>query len=359
MANVLVTGCAGFIGYHLSKRLAQAGEAVVGVDNLNHYYDVNLKKSRLDQLQQLPTFSFEMSDIADRPAMQELFRNHRFDFVVHLAAQPGVRYSLENPAAYVDSNVVGFANVLEGCRHSQVKHLVFASSSSVYGANTKMPYSVQDNVDHPISLYAATKKANELMAHTYAHLFNLPCTGLRFFTVYGPWGRPDMALFKFTQAMISGEAIDVYNHGNMKRDFTYVDDIVEGIARVVRVIPTGVPGWDDSKADPSTSFAPYRVFNIGNHNPIELLTLIRVLEESIGTKAKLNFLPLQPGDVLATYADVSELETATGFRPQTPIEVGVKRFVDWYIDFYGAKNLSIPRQLRNLTQTTAQETLLQ
>lgn len=341
--SVLVTGCAGFIGFHVASRLLNGGESVFGVDSLNSYYDVNLKRSRLELLKQSPQFSFKQLDIADRPAMQELFDNQRFKHVIHLAAQAGVRYSLQNPAAYVDSNLVGFANVLEGCRQTEVAHLVFASSSSVYGANGRVPFSVHDNVDHPISLYAATKKANELMAHTYAHLFSLPCTGLRFFTVYGPWGRPDMAIFEFTRAIINGEAIHIFNNGNMRRDFTYIDDIVEGVVRVAKTAPKMDVTWNSLQPDAATSRAPYRLYNIGNSSPVELMVLIRVLEDALGKRAKLQFMPLQPGDVIETFADVSDLEIDVGFRPTTSIEDGVRKFVAWFDNYYGLQASAEPR----------------
>lgn len=334
MRNILVTGAAGFIGYHLSKRFLDAGDAVVGLDNLNDYYDVNLKTARLALLKESPSFRFVRMDIADREGMADLFRKEPFEFVVHLAAQAGVRYSLVNPYAYVDSNVVGFVHILEGCRSRNVRHLVFASSSSVYGANTLMPFSVHHNVDHPLSLYAATKKANELMAHSYASLYKLPCTGLRFFTVYGPWGRPDMALFLFTRAILQDQPIDVYNQGNMQRDFTFIDDIVEGIYRVSARIPEPNPDWRGDRPDPATSFAPYKIYNIGNNNPVELLCFIEALEKSLNMKAKKNFLPLQPGDVPATCADVDDLMAAVGFKPATPIEEGIKKFVSWYREYY-------------------------
>lgn len=334
MRHILVTGAAGFIGYHLSKRFLEAGDAVVGLDNVNDYYDVNLKKARLALLKENPAFRFVRMDIADREGMAGLFRREPFELVVHLAAQAGVRYSLINPYAYVDSNLVGFINILEGCRDRNVRHLVFASSSSVYGANTLMPFSVHHNVDHPLSLYAATKKANELMAHTYAGLYQLPCTGLRFFTVYGPWGRPDMALFLFTRAILADQPVDVYNQGHMRRDFTYIDDIVEGVFRVSSRIPAPNPAWRAEHPDPATSFAPYQIYNIGNNNPVELLDFIEALEKNLQKKAKKNFLPLQPGDVPATYADVDDLTAAVGFKPATPIEEGIKKFVAWYREYY-------------------------
>ena len=334
MAKILITGAAGFIGFHLSKRLLDTGFQVVGLDNLNDYYDVNLKLGRLRLLEGREGFRFLKLELADREGMTRLFAEECFDTVVNLAAQAGVRYSLVNPYAYVDSNIGGFINILEGCRHNWVKHLVYASSSSVYGANTAMPFSVHQNVDHPLSLYAATKKANELMAHTYASLYGLPCTGLRFFTVYGPWGRPDMALFLFTRAILEGKAIDVFNHGWMQRDFTYIDDIVEGIVRVLERIPAGNPAWSGNSPDPGTSFAPYKIYNIGNNNPVELLRFIEVLEDRLGKKATKNLLPLQAGDVPATYADVADLMADVGFKPATPIEEGISRFVAWYKEYY-------------------------
>ena len=341
MRKILVTGAAGFIGFHLSRRLLAEGNEVVGLDNLNAYYDVTLKQSRLQILEGVgkdprsPSFSFVRADLADRKAMETLFAENRFDIVVNLAAQAGVRYSLENPQAYVESNLVGFMNILEGCRHHGVKHLVFASSSSVYGANTRMPFSVHDNVDHPLSLYAATKKANELMAHSYASLYKLPSTGLRFFTVYGPWGRPDMALFLFTQAILEGRPIDVFNEGRMERDFTYIDDIVEGLTRVLLKIPLPNPAWRGEAPDPSSSFAPYRLYNIGNNRPVALMEFIETLEEQLGRKAIRNFLPMQAGDVPATSADVDDLMAAVGFRPATPIADGIRHFVAWYREYYG------------------------
>jgi len=334
VANILVTGAAGFIGFHLSQHLLTRGDWVIGLDNLNDYYDVSLKQDRLNQLCQHTAFKFCKLDLADREGMAQLFTDEGFDVVVNLAAQAGVRYSLENPHVYVDSNLVGFVNILEGCRHSQVKHLVFASSSSVYGANTRMPFSVRDNVDHPVSLYAASKKANELMAHTYSHLYGLPTTGLRFFTVYGPWGRPDMALFLFTRAILAGQPIDVFNYGKMKRDFTYIDDIIEGVVRVVDTIPRPDPDWSGDAPTPGTSSAPYRLYNIGNNQPVELMYFIEVLEACLGRKAEKNMLPLQPGDVLMTYADVDALVQDVGFKPNTSIEVGIERFVEWYRNYY-------------------------
>ncbi len=333
--NYLVTGAAGFIGFHLSKRLLEQGKNVVGFDNLNDYYDVNLKKTRLSGLEGVSGFTFQKLDLIDREGIEKLFSRNKFDCVVNLAAQAGVRYSLENPHAYIDCNIVGFLNILEGCRHNNIKHLVFASSSSVYGANTKMPFSVHHNVDHPVSLYAATKKSNELMAHTYSSLYKLPCTGLRFFTVYGPLGRPDMALFLFTKAILENKPIDVFNHGKMKRDFTYVDDIVEGIVRLVGNVPRPNPSWDGEKPDSATSYAPYRLYNIGNNNPVELMKFIEVLEDSLGLKATKNLLPIQPGDVPATYADIDDLSEDVGFKPSTSIEVGIKKFVEWYREYYG------------------------
>jgi UDP-glucuronate 4-epimerase len=334
MRKILVTGAAGFIGFHLSRRLLERGDEVVGLDNLNPYYDVTLKEARLSLLEKHGAFRFIRADIADRKAMAALFEAERFDIVVNLAAQAGVRYSLENPHAYVESNITGFMNVLEGCRHQSAKHLVFASSSSVYGANTRMPFSVHDNVDHPLSLYAATKKANELMAHTYASLYGLPCTGLRFFTVYGPWGRPDMALFLFTRAILENRPIDVFNEGRMERDFTYIDDIVEGVARIMERIPAPNAAWNGARPDPSISFAPYRLYNIGNNRPVKLMDFIAILEDHLGRKAQKHFLPMQAGDVPATFADVDDLMTDADFKPATPIEEGIGRFVAWYRDYY-------------------------
>ncbi|HET7764438.1 MAG TPA: NAD-dependent epimerase [Burkholderiales bacterium] len=332
--KVLVTGAAGFIGATLSHRLLDRGDQVVGIDNLNDYYDVRLKHARLDRLRPRSGFAFHKLDIVERKGMSELFSASKFDAVVHLAAQAGVRYSIENPSAYIDANLVGFLHVLEGCRHTRVGHLVFASSSSVYGANTRLPFSEHDNVDHPVSLYAATKKANELMAHSYASLYGMSCTGLRFFTVYGPWGRPDMALFKFTEGILAGRPIPVFNRGDMVRDFTYVDDIVEGVIRTVDKPAAPAPSWSGERPDPATSYAPWRVFNIGNNRPVKLMRYIEVLEQCLGKKAKLELLPMQAGDVPATSADVSELERAVGYKPQTPIEVGVRRFADWYQSYY-------------------------
>ena len=331
----LITGAAGFIGYPLSRRLLEQGIRVVGIDNLNEYYDVNLKRTRLRKLEENPEFTFYKLDLVDRKEIEKLFSENKFDYVVNLAAQAGVRYSLTNPHAYIECNIVGFLNILEGCRHADIKHLVFASSSSVYGANTKMPFSVHHNVDHPVSLYAATKKSNELMAHTYSSLYKLPCTGLRFFTVYGPLGRPDMALFLFTRAIMENKPIEVFNHGKMKRDFTYIDDIVEGIIRVTHNISTPNTGWNGDNPDSATSYAPYRLYNIGNNNPVELMKFIEVLEDCLGRKAEKNLLPLQPGDVPETYADVDDLVNDVGFKPSTPIEEGIRNFVEWYLDYYG------------------------
>ncbi|PKN13070.1 MAG: capsular biosynthesis protein CpsI [Deltaproteobacteria bacterium HGW-Deltaproteobacteria-4] len=334
MNKILVTGAAGFIGYHTCRQLLESGYEVVGIDNLNDYYDVSLKEARLTRLHGMQNFSFRRLDLADRAGMDELFLSQKFDTVIHLAAQAGVRYSIQNPHAYIDSNLVGFINILEGCRHHQVQHLTYASSSSVYGANTTLPFSIHDNVDHPLSLYAATKKANELMAHTYSSLYGLPTTGLRFFTVYGPWGRPDMALFLFTDAIIKGRPIDVFNHGQMQRDFTYIDDIVEGVVRVAARPAQPNPDWSGATPDPGSSFAPWRVYNIGNHSPVELLHFIHTIEEKLGRKAQVNLLPLQPGDVPATCADVADLMQDVDFKPATPIEVGINRFIDWYRDYY-------------------------
>ncbi len=348
--KILVTGAAGFIGSHVSLFLLARGDDVVGIDNLNDYYDVNLKHARLDRInhylagslnEDLPYpeqgnkghFTFIKMDVADRGAMETLFKEHQFDKVVHLAAQAGVRYSIENPHAYIDSNIVGFTNILEGCRHNNVKHLTYASSSSVYGANETMPFSVHDNVDHPLSLYAASKKANELMAHTYSHLYNLPTTGLRFFTVYGPWGRPDMALFLFTKAILEEKPINVFNYGKHKRDFTYIDDIVNGIVRTLDNTATGNPDWSGLTPDPGTSKAPWRVYNIGNQSPVELLDYIETLENALGKKAEKNLLPLQPGDVPDTYADVEQLVIDVNYRPQTTIQTGINKFVKWYLNY--------------------------
>ncbi|GAB2179878.1 NAD-dependent epimerase [Denitratisoma sp. agr-D3] len=332
--KILVTGAAGFIGMHVCERLLARGDLVVGVDNLNDYYDVALKEARLDRLRPAPGFAFHRLDIADRAGMADLFAQERPERVIHLAAQAGVRYSLKNPHAYADSNLIGFVNVLEGCRHNGVAHLVYASSSSVYGGNTKLPFSEHDSVDHPVSLYAATKKANELMAHTYSHLYGLPTTGLRFFTVYGPWGRPDMAYWKFTEAILAGRAIDIYNHGKMQRDFTYIDDIVEGVLRVVDQLPEADPTFDSSAPDPARSNVPYRLFNIGNHQPVDLMVFINTMEQALGKAAEKNYLPLQDGDVPATCADTRLLEAAVGFAPSTDVGTGVARFVAWYRQYF-------------------------
>lgn len=333
--KILVTGAAGFIGSHVALRLLERGDAVVGLDNLNDYYDVALKRARLARLGTHPRFQFLLADVADSDRMRQVFETEGIGRVVHLAAQAGVRYSLQNPQAYIQSNIVGFTNILEGCRHSGIGHLVYASSSSVYGGNKRLPFSEHDSVDHPVSLYAATKKANELLAHTYSHLFRLPTTGLRFFTVYGPWGRPDMALFLFTKAILEGRKIDVFNHGKMRRDFTYIDDIVEGIVRVLDRPAEADPAFDSLSPDPARSDAPYRIFNIGNNKPVELMAYIETLESCLGRTAVKNFLPLQAGDVTATDADTAELEAATGFVPTTPVTVGVRRFVDWYREYFG------------------------
>lgn len=334
MNKILVTGAAGFIGAHLSKRLIAGGAEVVGLDNLNDYYDPQLKRDRMAALAAGPMFTHVNLDLADRDGVAKLFQEHRFDAVVNLAAQAGVRYSLINPYSYVDTNLVGFVNILEGCRHSGVKHLVYASSSSVYGANTRMPFSVHDNVDHPVSLYAASKKASELMAHTYSHLFQLPTTGLRFFTVYGPWGRPDMALFLFTRGILENRPIDVFNNGNMERDFTYIDDIVEGVYRVIHKIPEPNRQWSGDNPDPASSYCPYRIYNIGNNNKEKLLRYIEVLEDTLGKKATKNFLPMQPGDVPATYADVDALVQDFNYKPGTTLEYGIGKFVEWYKNYY-------------------------
>ncbi|SPQ01712.1 Protein CapI [Candidatus Sulfobium mesophilum] len=336
MSKILVTGAAGFIGFHLSKRLAERGDEVVGLDNLNDYYDINLKIARIRQMAMQRNFKPVRIDLADREEMKRLFAEERFDAVVNMAAQAGVRYSLVNPFTYADSNLTGFLNVLEGCRQTGVKHLVFASSSSVYGANTAMPFSAHHNVDHPVSLYAATKKANELMAHAYASLYGLPCTGLRLFTVYGPWGRPDMAYFLFTKAISEGRPIDVFNHGKMLRDFTYIDDIIVAVVRVVERIPAPDPSWSGDRPDSATSYAPYRLYNIGNNDPVELLRFIEIIEDCVGKKAVKNFLPMQPGDVPATYADVEDLMRDAGFKPSTPLEEGLRKFVEWYNSYYRA-----------------------
>lgn len=344
--KVLVTGAAGFIGFHVVQKLCERGDEVIGIDNLNDYYDVNLKKARLQKLADYSQFKFIRMELADRELIAQLFAEHGFQRVIHLGAQAGVRYSLENPHAYIDSNLVGFMNILEGCRHHHIEHLSYASSSSVYGANKTLPFSVHDNVDHPLSLYAATKKANELMAHTYSHLYQLPTTGLRFFTVYGPWGRPDMAIFNFTRKILNDEPIDVFNFGNHRRDFTYINDIVEGIIRVHdRVAQTNLE-WSGESPDPGTSAAPWRVYNIGNSSPVPLLRYIEVLEECLGKKAKMNLLPMQPGDVPDTYADVDALMQDVGYKPGTPVEVGVKHFVAWYLDYYAvSKSQNIKQQV--------------
>lgn len=331
---ILITGAAGFIGFHLCQRLLADGRQVVGLDSMNEYYDINLKRARLARLKEFPNFRFDQIDLTDRDRISALLLSVNPEIVVNLAAQAGVRHSLTNPHAYAESNLTGFLNILEGCRHASVGHLVYASSSSIYGGSTRMPFSVHDSADHPLSLYAASKKANELMAHTYSHLFGLPTTGLRFFTVYGPWGRPDMALFIFTRAILAGEPIDVFNYGNMQRDFTYIDDIVEGIDRVMQQPATANPQWKSATPDPATSSAPFRIHNIGGNSPVQLNRLIEVLEDALGRKANRNLMPLQPGDVPATFADVSSLEEATGFKPKIPVEIGVPRFVEWYREFY-------------------------
>lgn len=332
--KILVTGSAGFIGFHLSRRLIEDGNQVVGIDNINDYYDVQLKQDRLAQLMSLSNYQFVKIGLEERESLHKLFEEEAFDVVVNLAAQAGVRYSLKNPYAYIDSNISGFLNILEGCRHFGVKNLVYASSSSVYGANTSIPFSAHDNVDHPVSLYAATKKANELMAHTYSSLYGIPTTGLRFFTVYGPWGRPDMAYFSFTKTILEGRPIDVFNYGKMQRDFTYIDDIIEGIVRVIDNVPQGNPSWNSFKPDPANSYAPYAIYNIGNNRPVELMHFINVLEKCLDTKAILNLLPMQAGDVPVTYADVDDLSADVGFRPNTSIEDGIAKFVQWYRDYY-------------------------
>ena len=332
--KILITGAAGFIGFHVAERLLTQGHAVVGIDNLNDYYEVSLKQARLARIESRPNFRFLKLDLADRAAMPELFAREKFDRVIHLAAQAGVRYSIDNPHAYADANLVGHLNVLEGCRQTGVGHLLYASSSSVYGLNRKTPFSTSDSVDHPVSLYAATKKANELMSHSYAHLYDLPTTGLRFFTVYGPWGRPDMALFKFTQSILAGHPIDVYNQGDMRRDFTYIDDIAEAVVRLMAVIPTQNPDWTVESGSPAESSAPYRVYNIGNSQPVQLTEFIHELELALGVSAKMNLLPMQPGDVLETSADTSALAAAIGFKPHTPLADGLARFVGWYRDYY-------------------------
>ncbi|NCF74845.1 MAG: NAD-dependent epimerase/dehydratase family protein [Gammaproteobacteria bacterium] len=332
--KILVTGAAGFVGFHTSKKLLDRGDTVVGLDNFNDYYDVNLKESRAAILADYDNFSMRRLDLADRSGMEALFANEKFDKVINLAAQAGVRYSIENPHSYIDSNIVGFVNILEGCRHNDVQHLTYASSSSVYGANTTMPFSIHQNVDHPLALYGATKKANELFAHTYSNLYKLPTTGLRFFTVYGPYGRPDMALFLFTKAIIEGKPIDVFNYGKHKRDFTYIDDIVEGVVRTSDNTATANEDWDPATPDPGTSMAPYRLYNIGNQQPVELMDYIGAVEKALGKKAEMNLLPLQPGDVPDTWADTEDLAVDVGYQPSTTVEVGVKNFVEWYLEFY-------------------------
>lgn len=334
--KILVTGTAGFIGNHVALKLLERGDEVIGIDNINDYYDVNLKLARLERIKAHPSFTDLRYDIEDRDNMPAVFAEHKPQRVIHLAAQAGVRYSLENPLAYIDANLVGFINILEGCRHNNVEHLTYASSSSVYGANTSMPFSVHDNIDHPLSLYAATKKSNELMAHTYSHLYKLPTTGLRFFTVYGPWGRPDMALFMFTRSILAGEPINVFNQGKHLRDFTYIDDIVEGVIRTMDHVAEPNPQWSSDKPDPGTSLAPYRIYNIGNNQPVELMRFIEILEENLGKKAEKNFLPLQPGDVPATYANVEDLVNDVNYKPETPIETGISNFVKWYRGYYQA-----------------------
>ncbi len=335
VAPILVTGAAGFIGFHTARRLLEAGRPVVGLDNLNAYYDPKLKDARLAELAKFnKSFRFVKLDLADRAGMAELFQRERFPYVVHLAAQAGVRYSLVDPHAYIDSNLVGFTNILEGCRHNGCQHLLYASSSSVYGANTHMPFSVHDNVDHPLSLYGASKKANELMAHTYSHLFRLPTTGLRFFTVYGPWGRPDMAMWLFAKAVAAGEPIKLFNHGNMRRDFTYVDDVVESVVRLIERVPAPDPNFSGDKPDPGTSMAPWRVYNIGNNNPVDVLEVVRLIEAALGKKAKRELLPMQPGDVPATYADVDDLMREVDFKPKTPIAEGIRHFIAWYLEYH-------------------------
>jgi len=336
--KILVTGAAGFIGFHLSKRLIKDGYQVIGLDNVNNYYDVKLKYDRLAQLEPLPNFRFVKMGMEDRKSLHLLFSSEKFDYVINLGAQAGVRYSIKNPYNYIDSNIVGFINILEECRHNSVKHLVYASSSSVYGANTTIPFSIHHNVDHPVSLYAATKKSNELMAHTYSSLYGIPTTGLRFFTVYGPWGRPDMAYFTFTKAILAGKPIDVYNHGKMQRDFTFIDDIVEGLVRVLNNAPRGDVAWNSATPDPGTSYAPYKIYNIGNNNPVTLTRFIQLLEECLEIKAEKNLLPMQPGDVLATFADIDDLIRDVGFKPTTPIEDGIFEFVKWYKGYYKIYN---------------------
>ncbi|WP_062051702.1 NAD-dependent epimerase [Bacillus sp. JCM 19034] len=335
--RILVTGAGGFVGTHLSKRLLENNISVIGYDNLNDYYEVQLKKDRLEILNKFDNFTFYEEDLADRDALNRCFEKENIDIVINLAAQAGVRYSIENPHAYVDSNLVGFVNILEACRHHNVKHLIYASSSSVYGANVKMPFSTSDEVNHPVSLYAATKKSNELMAHTYSHLYNIPTTGLRFFTVYGPWGRPDMAYFSFTKNIVEGKTIKVFNNGEMMRDFTYIDDIVDGIVRLLDKPPKANPDWNREEPNPSSSYAPYKVYNIGNNQPVKLMEFIQTLEKHLGIEAKKEFLPMQPGDVKATFADIDELQKDTGFKPSTTIDEGLKNFVDWYKEYYNVK----------------------
>ena len=338
MNKILITGAAGFIGFHLASTLLKdSNNFIIGIDNLNDYYDVSLKKCRLDIISKEKNFSFIKGDISDKDFLSDLFKKEKFDYVVNLAAQAGVRYSLTNPYVYIDSNITGFLNILEGCRYNEVKHLVFASSSSVYGGNTNMPFSVRHNVDHPISLYAASKKANELMAHTYSHLYGIPVTGLRFFTVYGPWGRPDMALFIFTKAILNGQPIEIFNNGNMRRDFTYISDIVEGIKRVMFKVPEKNENWNSASSDPSISSAPYRLFNIGNNSPVELIEFIKTIENKLQKKAEKKMLPMQPGDVPATCADIDDLEKYIGFKPSTSINTGIENFLKWYIDYYKIK----------------------
>jgi UDP-glucuronate 4-epimerase len=337
-APILVTGAAGFIGFHLVRQLLAAGREVVGIDNMNSYYDPSLKAARLAELTPFPNFRFEKLDLADRKGMAALFGAHRFPYVVHLAAQAGVRYSLIDPHAYVDANLVGFINVLEGCRHIESRHLVYASSSSVYGANTRLPFSTSDNVDHPVSLYAATKKANEAMAHAYAHLFGLPATGLRFFTVYGPWGRPDMAMWLFTEAILNGQPIQLFNYGKMRRDFTYIDDVVESVVRLIERPPSSDPTWSGNDPRPATSNAPWRVYNIGNNQPVEVVEVVRLLEQALGRQTKRELLPMQPGDVPETFAEIADLEAAVGFKPKTSIVEGIRRFVTWYRSYTGSPN---------------------
>ncbi len=334
MKKILVTGAAGFVGFHFAQRLCAEGYRVYGTDNINDYYDPQLKEARLAELKKHNSFEFRKVDLADRAGMEKIFTDWQPEIVAHLGAQAGVRYSIENPHAYIDSNLTGFTNILEGCRHNNVKHLIYASSSSVYGANTKVPFSVHDNVDHPVSLYAATKKANELMAHTYAHLYSLPVTGLRFFTVYGPWGRPDMALFLFTRNILAGKPIDVFNHGHHRRDFTYVHDIAQGVVRSCDRVATGNHAWDSDAPDPGSARVPYRLYNIGNNQPVELLHYIHVLEDCLGRKAEMNLLPLQQGDVPDTWADIDDLQRDVGYTPATPVEVGIRDFVDWYLSYY-------------------------